>query len=130
MCFHCTSHIHFNQAPKVNHLFMLNSNEHVYQLLIIEILILLNSRAFTASGSFKASKKIFFSFLFFSCLAWSAEFGMKTNNVGTCFYSGILKTKVVGIDYSYLFVCLIQFFTSHQQSFSLIGTGLPGLNQY
>ena len=29
-----------------------------------------------------------------------------------------------------LFVCLISFFTSHQQSFSYVGTGLPGLNQY
>ena len=29
-----------------------------------------------------------------------------------------------------LFVCLIWFFTSHQQSFSYKGTGLPGLNQY
>ena len=28
------------------------------------------------------------------------------------------------------FVCLIWFFTSHQQSFSYTGTGLPGLNQY
>ena len=28
-----------------------------------------------------------------------------------------------------LFVCLILFFTSHQQSFSYKGTGLPGLNQ-
>ena len=28
------------------------------------------------------------------------------------------------------FVCLILFFTSHQQSFSYKGTGLPGLNQY
>ena len=26
--------------------------------------------------------------------------------------------------------CLIWFFTSHQQSFSYIGTGLPGSNQY
>ena len=26
--------------------------------------------------------------------------------------------------------CLIWFFTSHQQSFSYKGTGLPGLNQY
>ena len=26
--------------------------------------------------------------------------------------------------------CLIGFFTSHQQSFSYIGTGLPGLNKY
>ena len=26
--------------------------------------------------------------------------------------------------------CLICFFTSHQQSFSYIGTSLPGLNQY
>ena len=56
VCFHCTSHIHFNQAPKVNHLFMLNSNEHeIYQLLIIEFLIL-NGRVITASRSFKASK--------------------------------------------------------------------------
>ena len=29
-----------------------------------------------------------------------------------------------------LFVCLILFFMSHQQSFSYIGRGLPGLNQY
>ena len=29
-----------------------------------------------------------------------------------------------------LFVCLIWFFRSHQQSFSYIGTGLPRLNQY
>ena len=29
-----------------------------------------------------------------------------------------------------LFVCLTWFFTSHQQSFSYAGTGLPGLNQY
>ena len=28
------------------------------------------------------------------------------------------------------FVCLIWFFTSHQQSLSYTGTGLPGLNQY
>ena len=28
------------------------------------------------------------------------------------------------------FVCLIRLFTSHQQSFSLTGMGLPGLNQY
>ena len=26
--------------------------------------------------------------------------------------------------------CLILFFTSHQQSFSYKGTGLPGLNKY
>ena len=29
-----------------------------------------------------------------------------------------------------LFVCLILFFISHQQSFSNVGTSLPGLNQY
>ena len=29
-----------------------------------------------------------------------------------------------------IFFCLICFFTSHQQSFSFLGTGLPGLNQY
>ena len=29
-----------------------------------------------------------------------------------------------------IFFCLIWFFTSHQQSFSYKGTGLPGLNQY
>ena len=28
------------------------------------------------------------------------------------------------------FVCLFWFFTSHQQSFSYVGTDLPGLNQY
>ena len=27
-------------------------------------------------------------------------------------------------------ICLIWFFTSHQQSFSYKGTGIPGLNQY
>ena len=26
--------------------------------------------------------------------------------------------------------CLILFFMAHQQSFSYVGTGLPGLNQY
>ena len=31
---------------------------------------------------------------------------------------------------SYMIFCLIWFFTSHQQSFSFIGMGLPGLNQY
>ena len=30
----------------------------------------------------------------------------------------------------FLFVCLIWFYTSHPQSFSYVGTGLPGLNQY
>ena len=30
----------------------------------------------------------------------------------------------------FTFVCLIWFLTSHQQSFSYVGTGLPGLNQY
>ena len=33
-------------------------------------------------------------------------------------------------DNLHCFVGLIWFFTSHQQSFSYIGTGLPGLNQY
>ena len=33
-------------------------------------------------------------------------------------------------DDCFVFVCLIWFFTSHQQSFSYKGTGLPGLNQY
>ena len=28
------------------------------------------------------------------------------------------------------FVCLIRLFMCHQQSFSYVGTGLPGLNQY
>ena len=34
------------------------------------------------------------------------------------------------VEISYNYVCLIWFFTSHQQSFSWTGTGLPGLNQY
>ena len=29
-----------------------------------------------------------------------------------------------------LFVCLIWFFTFHQQFYSYVGMGLPGLNQY
>ena len=29
-----------------------------------------------------------------------------------------------------LFVCLFDSFTSHQKSFSNVGTGRPGLNQY
>ena len=37
--------------------------------------------------------------------------------------------KPVTYCYTCLF-CLICFFTSHQQSFSYIGTGLPALNQY
>ena len=32
--------------------------------------------------------------------------------------------------FRFVFVCLILFFTSHQQSFSLTGMGLPGLDQY
>ena len=28
------------------------------------------------------------------------------------------------------FVCLILFFTSHPQSFSYVGTGYPGLNDF
>ena len=33
------------------------------------------------------------------------------------------------LESSVLFVCLICFFTSHKQSFSYVGTGLPGLKQ-
>ena len=33
------------------------------------------------------------------------------------------------LESSVLFVCLIWFFTSHKQSFSSVGTGLPGLKQ-
>ena len=29
-----------------------------------------------------------------------------------------------------MFICLIRFYTSNQQSFSYEGTGIPGLNQY
>ena len=37
-----------------------------------------------------------------------------------------------GLPYSYQYecFCLIWLFTSHQQSFSYVGTGLPGLNQH
>ena len=38
--------------------------------------------------------------------------------------------KFVHMQLGSFFVCLIWFFTSNQQSFSYIGTGLPGLNQY
>ena len=45
-----------------------------------------------------------------------------------------ISTKIENIvcwrPFIVLFVCLIWFFTSHQQSFSYVGTGLPGLNQY
>ena len=37
---------------------------------------------------------------------------------------------IIGSVFVCLFVCLICFFTSHQQPFSYKGTGLPGLNQY
>ena len=37
-----------------------------------------------------------------------------------------MENRSIGLDW----FCLIWFFTSHQQSFSYIETGLPGLNQY
>ena len=60
--------------------------------------------------------------------------------VGSCVTRPQLKAKeVTRLLYSYCswagfksgwFVCLIWFFTSHQQSFSWTGTSLPELNQY
>ena len=38
--------------------------------------------------------------------------------------------KSVNNDIVYDLFDFIYFFTSHQQSFSYVGTGLPGLNQY
>ena len=40
------------------------------------------------------------------------------------------STGTVSMNTLFLFVCLIWFFTSHQQSFSYIGIRLLGLNQY
>ena len=41
------------------------------------------------------------------------------------------KMRITTLYTDCLFVCLIDLiFTSHQQSFSKIGTGLPGWNQY
>ena len=44
----------------------------------------------------------------------------------------LLNIQKIMLKYQFLakVVCLIWFFTSHQQSFSYLGTGLPGLNQY
>ena len=39
-------------------------------------------------------------------------------------------TEPAAMDDIQVKVCLIWFFTSHQQSFSYKVTGLPGLNQY
>ena len=45
--------------------------------------------------------------------------------------NGIFKFVQINMKHLlFLFACLIWFFTSHQQSFSYIGTVLPGLNQY
>ena len=41
-----------------------------------------------------------------------------------------LAVPWVGLWSVIVFVCLIRFFTSYQQSFRYKGTGLPGLNQY
>ena len=40
---------------------------------------------------------------------------------------GVIRGQYFFVD---LFVCLIRLITSHQQSFSYKGTGLPGLIQY
>ena len=42
--------------------------------------------------------------------------------------SGIEVIKKIILDCKHF--CLTWFFTSHQQSFSYVGMGLPGLNQY
>ena len=42
--------------------------------------------------------------------------------------SSVCPSVCPGALITVLFVCLILFFTSHQQSFSYIGTGLLGLN--
>ena len=49
---------------------------------------------------------------------------------GPCFVMQYLVSFLVAFCFYCLFVSLILFFTSHQQSFSYKGTGLPGLNQY
>ena len=54
-------------------------------------------------------------------------FGYFMPSVMSDLIQNIRKTSQVR---STLFVCLIWFFTPHQQSFSYKGTGLPGLNQY
>ena len=42
--------------------------------------------------------------------------------------SSVCPSVCPGALITVLFVCLVLFFTSHQQSFSYIGTCLPGLN--
>ena len=42
----------------------------------------------------------------------------------------ILICRTINTHLHDILFCLFWFFTSHQQSFSSIGTGLPGLNQY
>ena len=44
----------------------------------------------------------------------------------------IIHSTKVGINtiFAGKIVCLIRFFMSHQQSFSYVGTGFPGLHQY
>ena len=51
-----------------------------------------------------------------------------TPSRGLC--ASVVVAVVVAVVVGVVFVCLIWFFTSHQQSFSYIGTCLPGLNQY
>ena len=45
---------------------------------------------------------------------------------------GTKNSKEGGLDSPIFFICFVGFwfFTSHHQSFSYKGTGLPGLNQY
>ena len=58
------------------------------------------------------------------CIGYEMDYvieGSITSSYLFCYLQGHRK---------FLFVCLIWIFTSHQQSFSYIGAGLPGLNQY
>ena len=61
------------------------------------------------------------------------KFGKMSPNlssVAVVFGALRVKTMVGTIVLVRLILFLILFFTSHQQSFSYKGTGLPGLNQY
>ena len=72
---------------------------------------------FSVSRIFNKPSLVDSHFLYFICFTYSE----------LSIHIRILKQKLLRLKYM---ICLIWFFTSHQQSFSYIGTGILGLNQY
>ena len=61
---------------------------------------------------------------------WNAYQTLRTVASEPDLHCSNMLHKKDGMLINVVWVILFCFFTSHQQSFSYIGTGLPGLNQY